>query len=82
MKGTKLTGPLVVIPPSQTWKTVNNPDEETLVCVNGKAIVSVNRNDRLEQIALRRHAVLKIDKNSSFEMTNNQDEPLVLLALK
>jgi hypothetical protein len=82
MKGTKLTGPLVVIPPSQTWKTVNNPADETLVCVNGKAIVSVSRNDRLEQIALRRHGVLKIDKNSSFEMTNQQDEPLVLLALK
>lgn len=82
MKGTKLTGPLVVIPPSQTWKAVNNPAEETLVCVDGKALVSINTNGKIERVALRRHGMLQIDKNSSFEMTNQQDEPLVLLALK
>ena len=82
-KGLDVTTDVLAIPVGDTWKVTNAPGEETLFCLSGRCVTNVGTDDGLvNKVILSPNAIMPIPSNTSFEITNNQQEPLILMALK
>lgn len=83
VKGLRVTMEVISIPWSKTWKVLNSSDFETLYCLNGKCVAKLETgNDGEEKVVLASNAIMLLPSKSSFEISNKQQEPLMLLTLR
>jgi mannose-6-phosphate isomerase-like protein (cupin superfamily) len=82
-EGLNLASELLAIPANETWQVQNSTAPQTLFCLRGTGTTK-NRtgNGREQAIVFSPNATFPIPPDSSFEITNRQQEPLLLLSLK
>ncbi len=82
-KGLRVTSEVFAIPMGKTWKVLNSSEFETLYCMSGKCVAKLETsNDGEEKVILVSNAIMPLPSKSSFEITNKQREPLLLLSIK
>ena len=82
-KGMRVTTEMLSIPKGDTWKVKNSPDKETLFCLSGRCVAKVGTGDDMEnKVILSPNAIMPIPTNSSFQILNNRQESLLLLAIQ
>lgn len=83
IKGLRVTSEALAIPMGKTWKVLNSSEFETLYCISGKCVAKISTgNDGEEKVVLASNTIMHLPSKSSFEISNKQQEPLMLLRLK
>lgn len=74
---------VLAIPENETWEVSKSASFETLYCMNGKCVAYIKtNNDEESKTIIIPNAIIPLPAKSSFEISNNQQEPLILLTLR
>jgi hypothetical protein len=82
-KGLQVSSELLAISAGEIWEATNLSSPETLYCLNGHVVgtITTGANGKTT-IILTPGAIVPLSPKSSFEITNKQQEPLLLLSTK
>ncbi len=82
-KGLRVSSEVIAISTNETWTAMNSSTAEPLFCLSGRCVVKIKTgNDGEEKIVLTHDAIIPLPSKSSFEITNKQPEPLLILSTK
>ena len=82
-KGMRVKTEVVAIPLNETWNISNSPTAEALYCLGGRGIAIINAgNDGQGKIVITPNAIVPLTINSSLQITNTCQEPLILLSVE
>lgn len=70
---------LISVPQNKTWNIGPAQKEEVIYCISGRSLV--NSGDSQKSM-ISTGALFRLTKNMSYEINNQQDEPLLLLSVK
>lgn len=82
-KGLRGATKVLAIPENETWEVSKSASFERLYCLNGKSTAKMKTdNDEEIKIIMTPNAIIPLPAKSSFEISNEQQEPLMLLILR